>query len=152
MYMIPIFTTKSCKMVWEWEREKKGQTKRRDNMKKNLRKVQWRPFQPCEQTHVPFLHCPCSAHRASHGNWSQRLPTNPALQRHLPFSQMPFGPQSKLQTATNGGEKWREKKKKENQIHAINNLFRFILVVQFLSCLTVVHIPSSDEFIMVSNN
>lgn len=61
--------------------------------------MQWRPFQPWEQTQVPFLHCPCSAQRLSHGNWSHRLPVQPALHRHLPFSHTPFRPQSKLQTA-----------------------------------------------------
>lgn len=70
-----------------------------------LRNVQWRPFQPWEQTQVPFLHCPCSAQRLSHGNWSHRLPVQPALQRHLPFSHTPFRPQSKLQTAAKEREK-----------------------------------------------
>lgn len=63
------------------------------------RNVQWRPFHPCEQTQVPFLHCPCSAHRKSQGNWSQRFPVHPELQRHFPDSQTPFGPQSRLHTS-----------------------------------------------------
>lgn len=73
--------------------------RRLHNQSVYLRNVQWRPFQPWEQTQVPFLHCPCSAHRLSHGNWSHRLPVHPALQRHFPFSHTPFRPQSKLQTA-----------------------------------------------------
>lgn len=66
-----------------------------------LRSVQCFPFHPCEQTHVPFLHWPCSAQRVSHGNWSQRFPVHPTLHRHLPDSHTPFEPQSRLQTSTN---------------------------------------------------
>lgn len=84
-------------------------------MKQYLRNVQWRPFHPCEQTHVPFLHWPCSEQRASHGNWSHKPPTYPGLQRHLPDSHTPFGPQSKLQTAAK--EKRRRKKKRENVLN-----------------------------------
>lgn len=71
-----------------------------------LRNVQCRPFHPCEQTHVPFLHCPCSAQRKSHVNWSHKLPVQPELHRHRPDSQTPFGPQSKLQTAGNISQGW----------------------------------------------
>lgn len=67
-----------------------------------LRNVQWRPFHPCEQTHVPFLHWPCSAQRASHGIWSHKFPVQPGLQRHLPDSHTPFGPQSRLHMAAMG--------------------------------------------------
>lgn len=42
---------------------------------KYLRRVQWRPFHPWEQTQVPFLHWPCSAQRVSHGSWSHKFPT-----------------------------------------------------------------------------
>lgn len=69
---------------------------------RDLRNVQWRPFHPWVQTQVPFLHWPCSEHLLSHGNWSHRFPVQPGLQRHLPDSQTPLGPQSKLQTAVKG--------------------------------------------------
>lgn len=65
----------------------------------NLRSVQWRPFQPCEQTHVPFLHWPCSWHLTSQGSCSQRGPVHPGSQRHLPVSHWPWGPQSRLHSA-----------------------------------------------------
>jgi hypothetical protein len=68
-------------------------------LKSHLRNVQYFPFHPCEQTQVPFLHCPCAEHRVSQVNCSQSAPVHPGLQRHRDDSQIPFGPQSKLQTA-----------------------------------------------------
>lgn len=73
----------------------------RDIGKVYLRRVQWRPFHPCEQTHVPLRHWPCSWHRGSHGSCSQRGPVQPGSQRHLPVSQMPCWPQSRLHNAGN---------------------------------------------------
>lgn len=66
---------------------------------RNLRKVQCFPFHPCEQTQVPFLHWPCSEHLWSHGSWSHLSPVHPCSQRHLPWSQVPWRPQSRLQRA-----------------------------------------------------
>lgn len=80
------------KTLQVWNKEKKEK-------KIYLRRVQCLPFHPCEQTQVPFLHCPCSEHLTSHGNWSQRFPVHPGLQRQRPVSQIPFEPQSRLQTA-----------------------------------------------------
>lgn len=67
-----------------------------------LRRVQCFPFQPWEQTQVPFLHWPCSEHLRSHGSRSQRSPVHPLWHSHFPLSQWPWGPQSKLHKAAVG--------------------------------------------------
>lgn len=64
-----------------------------------LRSVQYFPFQPCEQTHVPFLHWPCAMHRVSQASCSHKVPLQPSSHLHLPDSQIPWSPQSKLQIA-----------------------------------------------------
>lgn len=63
--------------------------------------MQCRPFHPCEQTHVPFLHWPCSWHRGSQGSSSQCEPVQPGSHLQRPESHTPWGPHSKPHNAEN---------------------------------------------------